>query len=128
MVEKRNMRKILPLFVLVLILLQSFSKVGVYLSFRVNQTYIAKTLCINKAKPELRCNGKCYLAKKLKQAEEQEQKQNASKLPQLVLGFHPLPTFCFLRTSQLINPSLASFYLPSLVQTFPMGIFHPPQA
>ncbi|MEZ5008756.1 MAG: hypothetical protein R2753_11455 [Chitinophagales bacterium] len=30
-------------------------------SFNINQPYIAKVLCINKDKPELKCNGKCHL-------------------------------------------------------------------
>lgn len=59
----------------------SFSRVFVYAGFELNQKYIASTLCENRNKPELHCNGKCYLAKKLKQAEEKERKQeeNAQK-------------------------------------------------
>lgn len=59
----------------------SFSRFFVYASFEVNQKYIASTLCENRDKPQLHCNGKCYLAKKLKQAEEKERKQeeNAQK-------------------------------------------------
>lgn len=31
----------------------------------VNYNYIKTVLCINKAKPQLMCNGKCYLRKEL---------------------------------------------------------------
>ena len=38
--------------------------------FYVNQGEITRLECVNKDKPNLHCNGKCYLAKKLKMAEE----------------------------------------------------------
>ncbi|MGN7756419.1 hypothetical protein [Chryseobacterium lathyri] len=33
--------------------------------YAVNYDYISTVLCINKSKPELHCNGKCYLSKEL---------------------------------------------------------------
>ena len=33
--------------------------------YAVNYDYISAVLCINKSKPELHCNGKCYLSKEL---------------------------------------------------------------
>lgn len=47
----------------------------VNIGFEMNRAYIATEFCINKDQPQLHCNGKCYLMKKLKQAEEKEQKQ-----------------------------------------------------
>ncbi|MEM9649577.1 MAG: hypothetical protein AAF969_13955 [Bacteroidota bacterium] len=32
----------------------------------VNYNYIATVLCVNKAKPQLQCNGKCYLVEQLR--------------------------------------------------------------
>lgn len=37
----------------------------------INYDYISKVLCENKAKPELKCNGKCQLMKELAKASEQ---------------------------------------------------------
>ncbi|WP_073176702.1 hypothetical protein [Flagellimonas flava] len=39
----------------------------------VNYNYITTVLCVNKAKPQLQCNGKCYLAEQLKKSAEQNQ-------------------------------------------------------
>ncbi|SEA68636.1 hypothetical protein [Pedobacter hartonius] len=47
----------------------------VFAGFEINKTYIANELCINRNRPELHCNGKCYLMNKLKQAQDKEQKQ-----------------------------------------------------
>jgi len=33
--------------------------------YAVNYDYISKVLCINKSRPEVHCNGKCYLSKEL---------------------------------------------------------------
>ena len=53
----------------------NLSGLFVFAGFEMNEDYIAKELCVNKNKPELQCNGKCYLMNKLKQAQDKEQKQ-----------------------------------------------------
>ncbi len=47
----------------------------VYAEFEVNKNYIASVLCENKARPQLHCNGRCYLMKKVKAVQEKERKQ-----------------------------------------------------
>ena len=37
----------------------------VYLDFELRKEYIIQNLCENRFKPHLKCDGKCYLAKKL---------------------------------------------------------------
>lgn len=63
----------------ILLLLSSvsvnLSGLFVFAGFEMNESYIAKELCINRNRPELHCNGKCYLMNKLKQAQDKEQKQ-----------------------------------------------------
>ena len=44
-----------------------------YLKFKLNQEYIAKVLCVNKSKPQMKCNGHCYLMKQYKKAQTEEQ-------------------------------------------------------
>ena len=51
--------------------------------FFANRGYIAEKLCINKDKPTLKCHGKCYLAKKLKEAENEKQQGLPVSLKQL---------------------------------------------
>ena len=38
------------------------------LYYQLNIDYIIETYCVNKEKPKLQCNGKCYLSKQLKKA------------------------------------------------------------
>ena len=51
------------------------SKLSIYVSFKINQDFIAAELCDYKDKPMSNCNGKCYLSKQLKKQEEKEEKQ-----------------------------------------------------
>jgi hypothetical protein len=49
------------------------------LDYIVNYTYIAKELCVNKAKPTMHCNGKCHLMKELAKAAENEKPSSDKK-------------------------------------------------
>ena len=69
------MKKILVILLTLLVFIQPLSKVWIFVSFKINQDYISKNLCENRAKPILKCNGKCQLMKKLKQADKDEEKQ-----------------------------------------------------
>lgn len=53
----------------------NFSRFFVFAGFEMNKSYIVKELCENRNRPELHCNGKCFLKKKLQAAEEKEKKQ-----------------------------------------------------
>jgi hypothetical protein len=68
--------KLTAILLIISIISSSFSRFFIYAGFEMNQSYIASKLCENRNKPWLHCNGKCYLMKKVKQAEE---KQNASE-------------------------------------------------
>lgn len=69
----------LTAYLLVLsILAAGFSRYIIYAGFALNKQYIASTLCENKDKPQLNCKGKCYLMKKVKQAEEKEKQEEQS--------------------------------------------------
>ena len=47
--------------------------------YAVNYKYINQVLCVNKSKPMLHCNGKCYFAKELSQSNETQSPLNKGK-------------------------------------------------
>ena len=51
----------------------------VYLDFELRKEYIIKNLCENRFKPELHCDGKCYLAKQLHKVAENNASKEAQK-------------------------------------------------
>lgn len=62
------MKKYISLFLLFVISIQSGYAVGVSVWFFMNREKIAEKYCVNKSRPSLQCNGKCYLSKKMKEA------------------------------------------------------------
>lgn len=53
-----------------LFLLVAFQQALLIVHFKLNQQAIEKQFCINKAKPELQCHGKCHLKKELQESEK----------------------------------------------------------
>lgn len=78
------LNRIIAITLLFALTASGFSRFFVYAGFELNQKYIATVLCENKDKPQMHCNGKCYLAKKLKQAEEKEKRQEENNLKKSV--------------------------------------------
>lgn len=51
--------------------------VGCVAYYELNIDYIIETYCINKEKPELKCNGKCHLATQLAANTQDAEKENS---------------------------------------------------
>lgn len=122
-----TMRLSLILLVLLAVLLQTFRQAEVIFGYHLNKGYITENFCVNKAKPEMQCNGKCHLKKELKESEE-----NASKNPVSLKQFNELFLACdnpiadFLKPVALVTSiAVASF---DFVYSDPCkDIFHPPR-
>jgi len=71
------LRKIVVIFSLLGILLQTFNQAVIVGQYYANKDYIAKYLCENRNKPQLHCEGKCCLKKKL--AKESKDQLPSSK-------------------------------------------------
>lgn len=67
-------------FILILAyLVYLLQPIYILIDFTINQEFIAQELCENKEKPELKCNGKCYLMKKLEKAVGKVKKIDSDK-------------------------------------------------
>lgn len=74
------MKRSLAFILAVTILAQTLVNVGIGAYYHFNKEYITAKLCENKSKPQLHCNGQCYLSKQLKKAEEGESKAHKQML------------------------------------------------
>ena len=76
------MRILSSFFFISILLTKTAYSVFWQVNFYLNQKEITKKECENKNRPEMRCNGKCYLAKQLKKVEaelnSQKEKQERS--------------------------------------------------
>lgn len=99
-----------------------------------NKEYVAKELCINKAKPQLKCNGKCHLAKQLQQLEEPQPKKTPSvpkqlKLKELEWVIASVKIIPATETSVIAESNVTHWNdLKKAPRSFSNTIFHPPQA
>lgn len=119
----RRLIGILLLFGSVAFNLSGFS---VLAGFEFNKGYIVQELCVNRDKPQLHCNGKCYLIKKLKQAQDKEEQETRQfQKIQLQEAIVSLP---FLFTSFTVPlPLLAVPRCTGIPVSTERAIFHPPQ-
>jgi len=122
------MSKVIAIFVFIGVLFQSFSKVLIIADYYLNEDYIARNFCENKDKPQLHCNGKCYLKKELNKDRDA---QNASFPKNLAEQFN---ITLFAETRSFILSSCFE-YIPKqeffsfqedLICGIFKSIFHPP--
>ena len=78
------MKYLFPILAL-FIVLRPFSP---YVEYVLNYEYISEVLCINKDKPKLECNGKCYLMQSL--AEASDETGDPTEIPSKKLDFQLL--------------------------------------
>jgi hypothetical protein len=121
------MKFVLVPLLMLLMLAQSFSKLFVVIEYNLNKDYIAKNLCINKAKLKLHCNGKCQMMKRLAEEEKQNSSNNNSskiKIQELVFSNEMnepiLPVVTYITLSYNEEPPLLKHNSPVC------SIFHPP--
>lgn len=63
------MKKVFGFTMTMLFLLVSFQQALIIVHFKLNQASIEKEFCVNKAKPEMQCHGKCHLKKELEKSD-----------------------------------------------------------
>lgn len=99
--------------------------------FELNHSYIAQNLCVNRHKPWMHCNGKCYFMRRLKQAQDNEKKQTErDNLSRLEISFFQEPVvFCFYTSPVAeIKPTERDGYQNHYSHRYISCILKPPQA
>jgi len=100
-----------------------------YIEYYAFKEYIVENLCINRNNPKSCCEGKCYLEKRIKEnnSENQEEKQN-SVAPQLKRIEYNLPEKNNVVLFELDLAVKKGFLIPNYHHIFFQTVFHPPQA
>lgn len=83
--------------------------------------------CVNKDKPDLKCNGKCHLVEQLAENEEQNHSKDVQTPPEILL-FYITSDVEIDEHPELFVEKESSFYPnENLTEGFVSGIFNPPQ-
>lgn len=123
------MQKLIAAILLFAFVSQTFNQGWYYLDYLLQKKEYMKQ-CINKARPQLHCDGTCLLMKKIKAQEKKEQEQAPEM--KLAAKFEALPTKPSFTLFADILP-LASDHQFSILNSGapidqPSSIFHPPPA
>lgn len=97
------------------------------LEYYARQEYFAEVLCVNKAKPELKCNGQCALSKKIKEATQSE---TSPVLPKINFEDYPIGIVSRFEheVAVAVDPVPAGRYLIGDYLFFPAKNCKPPSA
>ncbi len=120
------LNRLTAILLIVFTLSANFSKLFIFAGFEMNKTVIATTLCENRDKPWMHCNGHCYLLKKIKQAEEKEkseERQTGKSLFQEACCDKALTVTFNTQLIGVMSTPYSDFVLPQRSA----AIFHPPQ-
>ncbi|MDQ1804875.1 hypothetical protein ACNFU2_15875 [Chryseobacterium sp. PTM-20240506] len=99
------------------------------MEYAVNYDYIAEVLCVNKNKPELNCNGKCYLSKELAKTNDTETAplSKGKTSGQKILDIYILPEITEIKNTGLTYDHNFTFiYQKNYSFLFLKHIFRPP--
>ncbi|WP_264510993.1 hypothetical protein [Flavobacterium sp. N1719] len=116
--------------VLIIVFLLVFKPVFPVVDYFLNYEYIAKVLCENKAKPELKCNGRCHLMKQLAKASETEKSEQKDKKSNVKVEWE-IP-FVLTEVESVRIPIEPLYYIPipsysnQYSYTLNTTFFHPP--
>ncbi len=122
------MRPLVSYLLLLAILLPTLSPWGTVAYYHANRDYIARVLCENRAKPQLHCDGQCYLAKKLKAQQDRQDKETTERVQQtasIQLFWQDTHRFVF-ASPDAVRPQPVFAYQPSLYATPVRGLLKPP--
>lgn len=102
----------------------------IYLNYELRKDYIIQNFCENKERPELNCDGKCYLAKQLKASQQEDEEQATLRFMEKLMSIEYLEVkndALSKEESTLWLHSLQIEVIPSLFAKFsPSAPFHPP--
>jgi len=117
-------------FVIIVVLLMSLKPILPVVDYIINYDYITKVLCENKAKPEMKCNGKCQLMKNLAKAADEEKPISPHKKVQSqeteMLFFQELQWLTFRKKYLLPKNNIDDHYSNNYFHLESSSVFHPP--
>jgi hypothetical protein len=118
----------LALFLVALLLLQTLGREVLVVDYQLNKARITELYCVNKARPQLQCNGKCHLARQLRKAEATEKKAPTGALSKVKYEVLPTAAFTFPRPQRRpVSPGRYPARPTARYAAVPGAeVFHPP--
>jgi hypothetical protein len=125
------MNKLISILLLFCLVVQAITSISVLTFYTVNKAFITEYFCINKDKPSLQCEGKCFVNKQLEKGQPSQEDPGSTQTEA-----HIYHLFMPVKINLQVNRTAFSIPLqkahshyqePSYPQAL-FFIFHPPQA
>ncbi|MFN8431548.1 MAG: hypothetical protein U0V04_16330 [Spirosomataceae bacterium] len=125
-------KKILSITLLIALAIKLLMAPAIFLDYQLRKDFIVRNYCINKNRPEMNCDGKCYLAKQIKKAQENDEKQATdSFITKLLMTESEIKTYSFsdfFSLKSFISKQILHFcYLESISSNFVISFLKPPR-
>lgn len=119
------MKQVVSIMLILLLGAQCLIQLGLVASYQLHKEYIVKSLCNNRNRPEMHCEGKCFLKKKLAEAEKNERQasgiEKQLEIPLFLIAVDELTSVVSFVMAES-NISLIANYKHIIYA----NIFHPP--
>jgi hypothetical protein len=120
------LKRFTAILLLVAMIAANFSRYFVYAGFELNKKYIATTLCENRDKPWMHCNGHCYFMKKVKAAQDAEKTDSRQAQKNLFQEVF-VGTNTQIRFYNQLLQLISTPYVPSVQFNFKAPLLQPPR-
>ncbi|MHA7130176.1 hypothetical protein [Algoriphagus namhaensis] len=121
-------KAIIHITLILLLLLNGMGYTLIQVHFLLDREQITALYCINKDQPELQCDGKCELGKRLAESKSHQENGVEISLEELSLTYTALQITYPISSSHPQIPAVqASPYHPAPTQEILSDFFHPPQ-
>ncbi|GAB3522075.1 hypothetical protein [Emticicia fontis] len=123
-------KQIALIFLSLALVVKSFIVPFICLDYELRKDFIIKNYCVNRNKPELHCDGKCFLAKKIQAQTEKEERSALQNFIYKLLEintFESLNNFTFDNVIETKEYSARNYpYKLEFTRESLSSVFHPP--
>ncbi len=125
--KNKGYKIIFAIALCLVMIVSSLQNFMLYSSFKLNQDFISKVLCINVDKPEMNCNGQCHLMKTLEKAKGQpENSQSSNQISNERIQLFITDDFPVIQSHCIYLVTTSSYASFELLEGVAPNIFPPP--
>jgi hypothetical protein len=104
-----------------------------FINYEVRKDFITQNYCINKNRPELHCDGKCYLATQIKAVQQKEDNKAASETISKLFAFEifyasSIPSNLLPFSEQIVGAEKHIYKSSKKGINFSLTIYQPPKS
>lgn len=119
------MKQVVSVVLILLLGAQCLIQLGLMASYQLDKEYIVKSLCENRNRPELHCEGKCFLKKRLAEAEKKErQASGIEKQLEIPLFLMVVDEYGAIGSFAIVERNIP--LIRNYTHIIYVNIFHPP--